>query len=779
MNTKILYPLIVFVLAFQANLYGDGFIIPQPEINISVKYHHVNVTITDQIASTVVDQVFVNDSDIDSIEAVYIFPLPKGAAFSDFSMFVDGEEIHAEILDADSARAFYESIVRRNLDPALLEYVGQNMFRAHIFPIPARGERRVKISYNQILDYDSDLLRYLYPLNTEKFSAEPLDEASIKVTLSSSRQIKSIFSPSHSITVQKLDDYNAIVTYGEEHTKPDIDFILYYTISADDIGINVITHNPSNDDGFYLFLASPKYEIDEAQVIAKHIFFVIDRSGSMSGEKIVQAKDALKFCVNNLNTVDHFNIIDFATEITTFQPELLEANSTNIQSALTYISGITAGGGTNINEALLTALKGFTNDSETNIIIFLTDGQPTVGETDNVAIRNNIKTANIYRTRLFSFGVGYNVNSTLLDQLSEENDGTTTYVRPDEDIEIAVSSFFEKVNNPVLTNLTLDYGNIRTYDYFPKKLPDLFKGSQIIVIGRFQSSGSTTLTFQGEVSGIEKTYQYEADFPAVNMKNDFLPRLWATRKVGYLLDMIRLEGENQELIDEIIVLGKKYGIITPYTSFLIYDDVPTEDNWDMLSDQIGEAAFNNAVNNKDYRSASNTKNIRSVEVRYVGNKTFFMRDGFWVDSQLDNSMPVIDIEFISDQYFDMVNDNTEIGQYFSIGNNVIVVYDNKIYRVHEADKNYYIVPISFTVKQNYPNPFNSFTIIPFTMYQSARVNISIYNILGKKVADLYDNYVGEGDHEIEWNADGFASGLYFYKIQSASTSATLKMMLLR
>jgi Ca-activated chloride channel family protein len=367
----------------------------------------------------------------------------------------------------------------------------------------------------------------------------------------------------------------------------------------------------------------------------------------------------------------------------------------------------------------------------------------------------------------------------LLDQLSEENNGTTTYVRPNEDIEIAVSSFFEKVNNPILTELTLDYGNIQTYDYFPKELPDLFKGSQIMVIGRFQSSGNTTLTLQGKVSGIEKAFQYEADFPAENMKNDFLPRLWATRKVGYLLDTIRLEGENQELINEIIALGKKYGIITPYTSFLIYEDAPADGNWDMLADQTGENAFNNAVNNRGYRNASNTNNVRSMDVRYAGNKTFFMRDSFWVDSQLDNSMPLIDIEFISDHYFNIVTNNPDIGQYFSIGKNVVVVYNNEIYRVHEADKNFDIVPITFTINQNYPNPFNSSTTINFTMYRSDRVNISIYNILGKKVAELYDNYADVGDHEIEWNADDFASGLYFYKIRSARSSATLKMILLR
>ena len=784
MSTKILYILTIFIFVFQVNLYADGFIIPQPGNNISVKYHHVNVEISNQTALTTIDQVFINDSDTDNIEAVYVFPLPKGAAVSDFSMFVDGEEIHAEILDADSARAFYESIVRQQLDPALLEYAGQNLIRARIFPMPAGGERRVKVSYNQVLDYDSGLFRYLYPLNTEKFSFKPLEEVSITVILSSSNPIKSTFSPSHSVTVQKIDDNNVIVTYGEENVKPDIDFILYYAVSADDIGVNVLTHNPADDNGFYLFLASPKYEIDDYEVIAKRIFFVIDRSGSMSGEKIVQAKDALKFCVNNLNPEDHFNIIDFASEITTFNAALLQANAANIQSALNYISGITAGGGTNINEALLTALSGFSDDSVPNIIIFLTDGQPTVGETNNAAIRNNIKTANNHETRLFSFGVGYDVNSTLLDQLSEENNGTTTYVSPIEDIEIAVSSFFTKVNNPILTGLTLDYGNIEAYDYFPKKLPDLFKGSQIAVIGRYQESGNSTLTLQGNVRGIGKTYQYEVDFPAANMENDFLPRLWATRKVGYLLDMIRLEGENQELIDEIIALGKKYGIITPYTSFLIYEDDPSADNWDLLGDETGQDAFNNAVNNQRYRNASNTNDIRSTEVRYAGNKTFFMRDSFWVDSQLDSSLPVIDVEFASDLYFDIVNSNMEMGRYFSIGKNIVIVYNNQIYQVHEADIYYNIdphklIPRSFGIEQNYPNPFNSVTTIKFTMNRKANVNISVYNILGRKVAELYDNYADTGEHKIKWEAQGFASGLYFYKIQSEGSSAIFKMILIK
>jgi len=690
-------------LAFSAMVFADGIIIPPPGVNISVKYHHVTVEIKDQIAQTEIDQVFLNDTDIDSVEGIYIFPLPKDASFSSFSMFVDGEELKAEVYDADSARAIYESIVRRNLDPALLEYIGRGLFRARVYPILAHGEKRIKISYSELLNYDSDVYRYVYSLSTEKFSARPLEDVSVTVTLTSSSPIKNIYSPSHPIVVQKNDDYNATITYNEENVKPNRDFILYYTVSSDDIGMNVMTYDNSEEDGFYLFMAAPKLEIEESEVVKKRMLFVLDRSGSMSGEKIRQAKEALRFTVNNLNSGDLFNIIDFSSDVRQFQANPVVTNSNNIQEALNYIDGFTANGGTNINDALHTALGEMAEDSLSNMIIFLTDGQPTVGETNNEIIRQNVKNANVYNARLFVFGVGYDVNTHLLDNLSEDNHGVSTYVRPDENIEVAVSSFFSKINNPVLSNLSLDFGSINVYDRFPRELPDLFKGSQIIEFGRNSSSGNTTVTLSGDVNGQVQSFQHGADFPAENLDNDFIPRLWATRKVGYLLNEIRLNGETQELVEEIVALSKRYGIITPYTSFLILEDNPSGDNFSGLRDQTGESAVSDASSIGNYRGADNPTSVMSEYVQYVGNKTFFMRDSFWVDAEFSGDGRIIDVEFASNEYFDLLSNNTNLGQYFAIGKNLVVSFDNIAYKVHEQGKNYSVIPEDFILFQNYPN----------------------------------------------------------------------------
>jgi Ca-activated chloride channel family protein len=247
------------VLSFTATVLADGIIVPPPGVNLSVKYHRVTVSIEDQVVHTEIDQVFVNDTEIDSVEGMYIFPLPKGAAFSDFSMFVDEEELHAEILEADEARTIYESIVRRNDDPALLEYLDRDLFRARVYPILAQGEKRIKISYSELLQYDSGIYRYLYPLSTEKFSSRPLEDVSVQVTLSSTSPIKTVYSPSHPIGVQKIDDFHAVLTYADENVKPDRDFLLFYTVSSGGIGMNVLTHHPFNEDGFYVFFAAPKF----------------------------------------------------------------------------------------------------------------------------------------------------------------------------------------------------------------------------------------------------------------------------------------------------------------------------------------------------------------------------------------------------------------------------------------------------------------------------------------------------------------------------------------
>ena len=319
-------------------------------------------------------------------------------------------------------------------------------------------------------------------------------------------------------------------------------------------------------------MVAPKTDLKEKDILPKDICFVIDTSGSMSGEKMEQAKKALEYCVHSLGKKDRFNIVRFSTDVETFRDELTPVKKQAIDEAGEFISNLVARGGTDINWSLEKALSMKSGDKRPFLVVFLTDGKPTIGTTDPKAILANVASKNQKGVRVFVFGVGNEVNTHLLDQISGGTKATSQYVKPDEDIEVKVSSFYDKVSSPVLANLKLKLGDIGAYDYYPREMPDLFKGTQLLVLGRYKKDGHVAVQLTGDLDGKKQSFVYEESFPAEEKSGEYIANLWANRKVGYLLDEIRLKGENKELVDEVVALGKEFAIVTPYTSYLIVED---------------------------------------------------------------------------------------------------------------------------------------------------------------------------------------------------------------
>ena len=688
--------MIILITAFWAQeALSDGMLIPvRPDAPaFAVKYHHVNVSIDQQVSQTKIDQVFRNEFS-QELEGTYLFPLPKEAVVSDFSMYVGDEEVKGRLLNKEEARQIYEDIVRKRKDPALLEYIGRNTFHARIYPIPARGEKRMLIEYSEVLKMDSGVCRYAYTLDTERFSSEPLEEVVVTVDIKSKSPIKTVYSPTHDVAISRRGDYHVQASYEARNVKPDEDFIIYYTVSEKDIGLNLLSYRESGDNGFYLLMASPKVEMGEEELGSKHVSFVLDTSGSMKeSNKIQQARDALKFCVNSLSKQDKFNIIAFNSTIEPYKSELVRADKRNVKDALSFVSKFEAKGSTNINEALLDAFSAFHERSEPNIVIFLTDGLPTAGETDIDKILENVKQANKTGARLFVFGVGYDVNTHFLDKLAEQSRAASEYVRPEENIELKVSNFFSKVTNPVLSEIALDYGRIMTYDQFPRQLPDLFKGSQLVVLGRYKESGDAKIRLSGAVKGSKQTLTYPVKFPKRDTKHDFIPRLWAARKIGFLLDEIRLHGRADELVDEVVELSKKYGIMTEFTSFLIDADeemASPEVARRITSEKIGKAsevqrgawAVSQSQNAYQFQNQAqivknviydeNGQQIQFDSVRHVAGRTFFYRNGTWVDTTYAEGQEVVQVQNFSKAYFQISQNSVDVNQYLALGPNVIV-----------------------------------------------------------------------------------------------------------
>ena len=684
---------------------ADGLIIIDPPVNpppdqiilpyLPVKYHRVTVEIEDQVAQVKVDQAFVNDSEM-ALEATYVFPLPEDAAISDFSLYVDGERLEGRILDKEEARQIYESIVRRNRDPALLEYVGRNAFQAQVFPIPPHGERRVQISYTQVLSQETGLVHFLYPLNTEKFSPRPLEEVTVSVDVRSRTPIKAVYSPSHEVAIDRVSETHVTASYEANDVTPSTDFELFYSLSSEDIGASLTAYRQGDEDGFFLLLVAPKADFRQQEVVAKDVMLVLDISGSMEGEKLDQAKRALRFVLEHLNPDDRFNILAFNTTIRTYAESLQSAGRAD--EADDFVDGLAANGGTNINEALLEALRGLPGERP-ELVIFLTDGQPTVGVQDPGAIIENVSDDVSHSTRLFVFGVGDDVNTILLDTLAQENRGVSQYVRPSEDIAAAVSSFYEKVSTPVLADIKLDFGDIEVSDVYPQPLPDLFAGTQLVVVGRYQGEGTITLRLTGTVNGQEQTLTYDGqEFPRRATEMDFLPRLWATRKIGYLLSQIRLHGSNEELVDEIVDLSLRYGVMTPYTSFLVEENVNIlsdegrREAGDRLAPGIAEApatgagAVQQSQDFSGYQQAESLPVESAVEqLKVVGDRTFVLRDGVWIDSGYREGMSTTKVGFGSDDYYQVLAQRPEWGSFLALGERVIFLADGQAYEVAEGN----------------------------------------------------------------------------------------------
>lgn len=713
---------LLLLLFFPICAFADGMIViptpgPRPirePFPLEVKYHHVTVAIHDQIAKTSIDQEFFNPSGA-RLEGMYIFPLPKGAVIRDFAMEVDGKMLTAELLDAGKARGIYEDIVRKMRDPALLEYLGSGAFKVRIFPIEPRGLKRVKLSYSEVLNSDAGLYRYTYPLNTEKFSAAPLDDVSIRVDIESQRGLKTIFCPTHEVEVRRRGARNAVVGYEAKRTKPDTDFTLYYSADDKNVGLSVLCHREPGEPGYFLLTVTPAYDTGK-KAQAKDITFVLDVSGSMAGEKIAQAKRALRFCLANLNPDDRFEVIRFSTEADALFGRLEIANAENVRRAREYVEGLHAIGGTNTEEALTLALKANRDEStRPKVVIFITDGKPTVGETDEDRLVKRVRDANAGHLRIFTFGVGDDLNTHFLDKLTEATHAARTYVSEKEDLEVPVSNFYEKIKSPVLVDVGLEFGRaLGVRQRYPRDLPDLFKGNQLTVFGRYNGTGSE-VTLTGMVDGKAVRIPYIAGFPQREADNELIAPLWAAQRIGYLLDQIRLHGQEKELVDEVTDLARKFGIVTPYTSYLIIEDerarvsrenqtfsalpaapvAALKSQYDALKESAGAASVQAS---RDVEAMKNAQNLTqanqgqarmqnvNAQSRNVQGRAVYQIGNNWVDSNVQsaNQQNVRRVQFASTAWFDLLHKEPNAAQFLALGKNVrFALNSNEIVEVYE------------------------------------------------------------------------------------------------
>ena len=702
------------------------------------------VRILEQVATTTMDVGLANPTQRIQ-EAEMLIPVPDGAVVRSFTFEGSAKESTAKLLPKAEAQSIYRSIVAKLRDPALLEFASYSLIRSNVFPVPAGGKQRVRIVYEHVLKADGNRIDYVLP-RSESFEASAIPW-SISLKISSSTPISGVYSPSHQVSVEHTGNQHAIVrTGGNQQLEPGA-FRLSYLANAGSVTASLLAYPDARvGGGYFLLLAGVPADLQtKEKAMKREVTLVLDRSGSMEGEKIEQARSAALQVLEGLEQGEAFNIVDYSDQVAKFSEKPVIKDPKTLGQAREYIKRIKAGGGTNIHDALVEAMRQTPTANMLPLTIFLTDGLPTAGETREAAIRKAVVAANVHKRRVFSFGVGYDLNAPLLTSIANATRATPTFVFPNENVEVKVSQVFKRLSGPVLAEpqlATLDAAGAVTTravrELLPGELSDLFEGDQLVVLGQYQTEDPLHFRLSGNYLGASRTFDLKFDLAKATTRNAFVPRLWASRKIARLVELITEAGsENtaaarpgrlssssiayntsrsasshvvqdpkmKELVDEILRLSTEYGILTEYTAFLAADGTDFN-NLELLNTRARESLVNNAqsvrsgmgsvsqaANNTMQKSAANmnrsnfylTQNMERVEVTTVQqmtDRTIFKRNNRWVDSSAlknETAKPDQVIEFGTPEFYKLVDRLVRDGRegILALSGELLVVIDGK------------------------------------------------------------------------------------------------------
>ena len=685
-------PLALLLLALPAPLAAQGWIDierpnrPRGPASVVRVSSSVRAVVEGRVARFEVHERFRNDGGVVA-EGMYHYPLPGEAAFSAFSLFQGEQELKGEMMASEQARSIYEAIVRQRKDPALITLVGHGLIRAQVFPIQPRETRTIILRFTQLVGRDGDALRLRYAAGDRGDAP-----VSFSVEIRRGDEFATPYSPTHTIQDERRDGELRITI--APPVQGDVDLVLPFRRGL--VGGTVLTHAEPGEDGFaLLFLAPPPAE--SGAELPRDLTLVVDVSGSMSGEKMEQARSALRQSLGTLNARDRFRLIAFSSGVRHFREGWSPASREVLAEARRFVDDLSANGGTNLEGAVEAALADRGDTGRLSTILLLTDGLPSVGEQapDRIAAS---AAGRIGRARIFTVGVGHDVNTYLLDRLAVEGRGSATYVTPGADVGDAVGGVLTKLARPALVDLRIVDAPVRFEEQAPTVLPDLFYGEELVIVTRYRGEGRGPVVIEGTRNGRRERFTIQAAFERRAEGSGYLPPLWAARRIGELTRQIRLEGSSPALIARVRDLGLRYGILTEYTSYLVLEPgmqvanaapppaAPREMTGGKAFDaarasagmsgsgslQAAEEAVNRRMGQVKSEFRSRDGRMAPAEMKRAGGRVLVLRGEVWTDIGHSDSLKVTTIAPMSRAWFALLEARPALRATLAAGSPILV-----------------------------------------------------------------------------------------------------------
>jgi len=644
---------------FPPTFQEQTFAVARPTVLLS----RTEVTVSETYVAYRSDQTFFNDNEF-PLEGVFLFPLDKVRFGVKPEVRVNGVPHPSNVVPPEEFFPTLRKYTAAMQDPSLLSLAGRTVLVVQPVNIGVRQQRTFRIQFQQPTCIQDNQFELALPLDGERYSLGPVGEIDILVRFKLSRPLRTIFSPTHHLSIARESPHRCLVSSRGESKRIRNDFRILATFSGEDVDFRLFARKDSAQKGtFMAFIAPPLLTAGEKEP-DKDVVFLMDRSGSVGTANLALSKQAVTAALERLRPGDRFNVLTFGTRTSSLEDRLVTANDDNIIRAVRFVNSAVAGGGSDLYNALIAALEQFTSRRRPSMVLMAGDGRPTIGMTSPDEIIENLGRLNKFGARVFALAVGDGADLTFLDKVAQTTRGSSFQLSGKEPFHDELNRFLARISPPTVSQISMSFQDTTAEEVVPNPIPDLFSEEGIIVFGRFTDAQAESgkVRLKAIEKGRPQSFVRTVKFPSeAGDGRHYIPDIWAMRQIALLLERERFKGPERETQDKMARLAREFGFKMPSGA--------------------GRSTADSGELFWQFKTSLVPEDVESDLVRRVQGRVFYREGVTWVDAEYRGEAFVQTVRFLSDEYFALLKEHPQLGSFFALGPEIVLVRPTGVLRV--------------------------------------------------------------------------------------------------